>query len=137
MVFLTEMGDLSRFSNRKQIGAYLGLVPASNESGEGQERKGHITRQGSPRVRKMLCQATWSRVRTDKNEQLVYGRICAKNPKSLSQKPDLLRPAAKPDGCVVGTKRPRRGSSHASGPFAPAALPSGFSLALATNGFLG
>ncbi|MCK4375440.1 MAG: IS110 family transposase [Candidatus Brocadiae bacterium] len=81
MVFLTEMGDLSRFSNRRQVGAYLGLVPASNETGEGQERKGHITRQGSPRVRKALCQATWSRVRTDKNEQLVYGRICAKNPK--------------------------------------------------------
>jgi len=80
MVFLTEMGDLSRFSNRKQIGAYLGLVPSSDESGEGRQRKGHITRQGSPRVRKALCQATWARVRTDKNEQLVYGRICAKNP---------------------------------------------------------
>jgi len=81
MVFLAEMGDLSRFSNRKQIGAYLGLVPSSDETGEGHQRKGHITRQGSPRVRKALCQATWSRVRTDKNEELVYGRICAKNPK--------------------------------------------------------
>ena len=31
MVYLTEMGDLSRFSNRRQIGSYLGLVPTSNE----------------------------------------------------------------------------------------------------------
>ena len=82
MVFLAEMGDLSRFSNRKQIGAYLGLVPSSDETGEGHQRKGHITRQGSPRVRRVLCQATWSRVRTDKNEQLVYGGICAKNPRT-------------------------------------------------------
>ena len=81
MVFLTEMGDLARFCNRRQVGAYLGLVPSSDETGEGQQRKGHITRQGSPRVRKVLCQATWARVRTDTNEQLVYGRICAKNPK--------------------------------------------------------
>jgi len=34
MVFLTELGDLSRFSNRRQIGAYLGLAPSSNESGD-------------------------------------------------------------------------------------------------------
>jgi len=81
MVFLTEMGELGRFSNRRQIGAYLGLVPSSDESGEGCERKGHITGQGSARVRRVLCQATWSRVRTDACERVVYERICAKNPK--------------------------------------------------------
>ena len=34
MTFLTEMGDLTRFSNRRQVAAYLGLCPASFESGE-------------------------------------------------------------------------------------------------------
>lgn len=81
MVFLTEMGDLSRFSNRKQIGAYLGIVPTSDESGETDDRKGHITRQGSPRVRKALCQAVWARVRTDAEEMGVYRRIVRRNPK--------------------------------------------------------
>ena len=81
LVFLTEMGDLSRFANRRQIAAYLGLVPRSNESGEANDRKGHITRQGSPRVRKILCQATWARVRNDQAEKAVYQRIKAKNPK--------------------------------------------------------
>jgi transposase len=81
MVFLTEMGDLSRFENRRQIGAYLGLVPSSDESGETDDRKGHITHQGSPRVRKALCQAAWARVRTDAREALVYGRIVGRNPK--------------------------------------------------------
>jgi len=34
MVYLTEIGDMRRFRNRKQIGSYLGLAPSSNESGE-------------------------------------------------------------------------------------------------------
>jgi transposase len=81
MVFLTEMGDLSRFSNRKQVGCYLGLAPSSNETGE-QERKGHITHQGSPQVRKVLCQAAWNVVRHDPVEKVVYGRVAARNPKA-------------------------------------------------------
>jgi transposase len=81
LVFLTELGDLSRFVNRRQIAAYLGLAPSSNESGEQRDRKGHITHQGSHRVRKVLCQATWSRVRCSEEEKAVYQRIKAKNPK--------------------------------------------------------
>jgi transposase len=81
IVFLTELGDLSRFVNRRQIAAYLGLAPSSHESGEQNDRKGHISHQGSARVRKVLCQATWSRVRCDEEEKAVYDRIKAKNPK--------------------------------------------------------
>jgi transposase len=81
MVFLTEIGDLTRFANRRQIAAYLGLVPSSSESGEKNDRKGRITRQGPYRVRKVLCQATWARVRTDEKEREVYQRLVKKNPK--------------------------------------------------------
>jgi transposase len=81
MVFLTEMGDLSRFSNRKKVGAFLGLVPSSNDSGEADDRKGHITREGPARVRRVLCQATWARVAHDRNERAVYDRIVKRNPK--------------------------------------------------------
>jgi transposase len=81
MVYLTEVGDMRRFNNRKQIGSYLGLVPSSNESGEGSEHKGHITREGPARVRKVLCQATWLRVAHDEEEARVYQRIVKKNPK--------------------------------------------------------
>ena len=81
MVFLTEMGDLSRFSNRQKIGAFLGLVPSSNESGENNDRKGHITREGSARLRKVLCQASWSRVLNDPVESKVYNGIVRRNPK--------------------------------------------------------
>jgi transposase len=81
MVFLTEMGDLKRFSNRRQVAAYLGLVPSSQESGEADDRKGHITRQGSGRVRYVLCQATWSAVRSNPAIRDLYERLRAKNPK--------------------------------------------------------
>jgi len=81
MVYLTEMGDLSRFANRRQVGSFLGLVPCSYETGQGADRKGHITHQGPARVRKVLCQAIWSRVRWDEAERVAYERLVARNPK--------------------------------------------------------
>lgn len=80
MAFLTEMGDLSRFANRRQVGSFLGLVPSSHESGECDDRKGHITHQGPARVRKLLCQASWSLTESDAAEGAVYNRIVSKNP---------------------------------------------------------
>jgi transposase len=81
LVFLSEVGDLRRFHNRRQIGAYLGLVPRSYESGAQQDRKGHITRQGPARVRRVLCQAAWSRIREERVDHVAYQRIASKNPK--------------------------------------------------------
>lgn len=76
MVFLTEMGDLSRFRNRRQVGAYLGLTPACFESGEAKkERKGHITHQGPARVRKVLCQSVWTRLGCDPDTMEAHARI--------------------------------------------------------------
>ena len=75
MVFLTEMGDLSRFSNRREIASYLGLCPSSHESGEANDRKGHITRQGPSRIRKVLCQAAWASVRFDEEQHKTWERI--------------------------------------------------------------
>jgi transposase len=81
LTFLTELGDLRRFSNRRQLSAYLGLAPSSYESGAQSDRKGHITRQGPSRVRRVLCQAAWARVRTEGPDQRAYERIKLKNPK--------------------------------------------------------
>ena len=80
MVYLSEMGELSRFANRQQVGAYLGLAPSSHESGQTGDRKGHITAQGPSRVRKVLCQAVWSRLRSVPRERQAYERIVQRNP---------------------------------------------------------
>jgi transposase len=79
--YATDIGDFGRFRRGRQVGAYFGLTPSSDESGETNDRKGHITRQGSPSARKILCQAAWSRVLHDKQEREVYMRLVAKNPK--------------------------------------------------------
>lgn len=75
MTFLTEMGDLHRFQNRRELAAYMGLCPSSFESGEKNDRKGHITKQGSHRLRKMLCQSTWVGVVRDPEARAKYERI--------------------------------------------------------------
>ena len=75
MTFLTELGDLTRFANRREITAYLGLCPSSHESGETNDRKGHITRQGPSRVRKLLCQAVWVAIPRCKETAESYHRI--------------------------------------------------------------
>lgn len=78
LTFLVELGELTRFDNRRQIGCYLGLVPASYESGEANDRKGHITRLGPPRVRKVLNQAAWHLVRLDPLWRKRYEGIAAR-----------------------------------------------------------
>ena|SRR5579871_5574991 len=75
MVFLTEMGKLDRFRNRRELAAYLGLAPASYESGKTDDRKGHITRHGPARVRHVLCQAAWAALRCSDVWRAQYDKI--------------------------------------------------------------
>jgi transposase len=81
MVFLTELGDVARFANRRQLAAYLGLAPSAHESGTQNDRKGHITRQGSARVRHVLCQAAWAAVRCSQEYKATYEKIRRGTPK--------------------------------------------------------
>jgi transposase len=75
LTFLTELGDVTRFENRKQVGSYLGLTPTSYESGEADDRKGHITRMGPPRIRKVLNQAAWCGVHRDAQRGARFAKV--------------------------------------------------------------
>lgn len=81
MTFLTEIGDVMRFENRRQVGSFMGLVPSSFESGEVDDRKGRITRNGPYRLRCLLNQALWAHLRCNGAEKALYDRISEKNPK--------------------------------------------------------
>jgi transposase len=81
LVYRTEIGQARRFRRGRHVGKYVGLTPTSHESGEQGDRKGHISRQGPPRLRKVLCQASWVNVRHDPQERQVYQRLVEKNPK--------------------------------------------------------
>jgi transposase len=81
VAFAAELGDPERFSNRREVASFFGLVPQSDESGEGSDRKGHITRQGSGRVRRLLCQAAHAWIRWNPLVRSRYERLVARNPK--------------------------------------------------------
>jgi transposase len=78
LTMLTELGDLERFPNRRRLASYLGLVPTSHESGEATNRKGHITHQGPPRLRRVLCQAVQGWVRWSPWAKARYHRLVAR-----------------------------------------------------------
>ena len=81
MVYRTEIGNASRFRRGRQVGKFVGLTPTSYESGQQNDRKGHISRQGPPRLRKVLCQASWVHVRHDGQARKQYQELVLRNPK--------------------------------------------------------
>ena len=56
--FASTLDDVSRFSDAKQVRAYLGLVSSKYSSGERQQRGGS-SKAGSGRARSMLVEAGW------------------------------------------------------------------------------
>ena len=81
MVYRTEIGHAGRFRRGRQVGKFVGLTPTSHESGEQNDRKGHISRQGPPRLRKILCQASWVHVCHDAAAKRRFQQLVARNPK--------------------------------------------------------
>jgi transposase len=57
-VIAREIGDWSRFSNRRQIASYTGLCPGEHSSGA-TRRQGPITKHGNPRLRHTLVETAW------------------------------------------------------------------------------
>jgi len=81
MVYRTEIGHAGRFGRGRRVGKFVGLTPTSHESGQQQDRKGHISRQGPPRLRKILCQASWVHVQRDPQAKRFYQQLVSRNPK--------------------------------------------------------
>ncbi len=59
VTFVTEIGDLSRFDNPRQLMGYLGLVPSERSTGNSIKRGG-ITKAGNSRVRTLLVESAWA-----------------------------------------------------------------------------
>ena len=55
VTFVAEIGDVRRFGTRRQLMAYLGLVPSERSTGD-QVRRGSITKAGNPRTRRVLIE---------------------------------------------------------------------------------
>jgi len=81
MTYATEVAYAGRFKRGRKIGKFSGLTPTSHESGQQSDHKGHISRQGPARLRKMLCQASWVHIRYDEKAKDFYNRVVERNPK--------------------------------------------------------
>ncbi len=58
VALVTEVGDLTRFANPRQLMAYLGLVPGEHSSGDRVRPRG-ITKAGNVPLRALLFEAAW------------------------------------------------------------------------------
>jgi transposase len=59
VTIVSELGDLTRFDNPKQLMSFLGLTPSEYSSGDRQKR-GAITKTGNQHARRVLIEGGWS-----------------------------------------------------------------------------
>jgi transposase len=74
LLIVAELGDVERFRDAKQVGAYAGLTARVHQSG-GHCYHGHISKQGSSWLRWILVEAAMKVIRRDGRLQNFYQRI--------------------------------------------------------------
>jgi transposase len=67
------LGDAKRFADGKALASYVGLIPREYSSGE-RQRLGGVTKQGSPLLRFLWCEAGAHAVRHDSELKRFYRR---------------------------------------------------------------
>jgi len=73
-ILSSELGDMSQFKNERALASFVGLTPTEHSSGESM-RKGHISRQGSSRLRGMLVEAAWTAIQRDPILRQYYSQL--------------------------------------------------------------
>lgn len=76
-ILANELGDLSHFSNERQVFSYTGLTPAEYSSGEN-TRRGSITKQGNTQVRSILIEVAWRAIEADATLASFFERVKAR-----------------------------------------------------------
>jgi transposase len=64
-VLCNELGDMRQFANVRALYSFTGLTPGEYSSGDKVQR-GHISRQGSSRLRHLLVESAWMAIRKDR-----------------------------------------------------------------------
>lgn len=86
LAYLGFVGTEARFANPAQVSYYVGMVPRIEMSGTSVHRMGHITKQGSPALRRALVQAAWAAVRSPLGThfRVVYDRIAERRGRRIA-----------------------------------------------------
>ena len=72
--FLTELGDIQRFSNLNALCNYIGLVPASHNSGDA-VKQSRLTRRGHTALRTTMVEAAWVAIGVDPALDKNYSQL--------------------------------------------------------------
>lgn len=74
MIILSEIGEIQRFHNAKALFSYAGLVPWVRESA-GHQKRGGISRCGSPRLRWVMVEAAHTALRCSPAARKYFDRL--------------------------------------------------------------
>lgn len=77
--FVAYVDRPERFRKSKKVGAYFGVVPCQDQSGNF-NRLGHITREGPSCVRRLITEAAWQGVQRSPRIRAYFDRILRKDP---------------------------------------------------------
>ncbi len=80
---LSEIGDLRRFNNFKQLAAYIGLIPGMAQSGESKVRSRGLNPRSHRLMRSYFVEATWQALRYDPVMQAYYRTHAGKDTKAI------------------------------------------------------
>lgn len=72
-------GNFSKFNHYKELVAYVGLNPRIYESGSSVKGRGHISKMGTGKMRKLLYLCSWSAKRCNLHCKEMYERLKAKS----------------------------------------------------------
>lgn len=78
MALVILSGGFKKFSNYKQLSAYIGLSPRIYESGSSVKGRSRICKMGMSRIRALLYVCSWSAKRCNKTCKELYDRLVAK-----------------------------------------------------------
>jgi transposase len=107
----TELGDMTRFANERALFSYTGLTPSEYSSGAS-VRRGHMSRQGSSRVRHLLVETAWRALPRDGVLQEMFDRIAATRGKKRAIVAIARRLTGRIRACC------RQGTTYAVGTYA-------------------
>jgi transposase len=78
------IGTPARFQRGKQIGTYVGMIP-SEDSSAGQQRLGHISKQGNSLLRFLLVEAAQAAARINPEWRRRYTHLAMRRHRGIAK----------------------------------------------------
>jgi len=79
---ISELGDLRRFKNLKQLSAYVGLIPGMSQSGDGGVRSRGLSPRGNRIMRSYFIESAWQAIRHDPVMESYFRKHLGKDRKA-------------------------------------------------------